>query len=133
MRHTLRKSEILRGRKNFQNVFDRGERIEGKILRCVVVKNSPAEGIGSSNIGVAFVVPRSIRRAVDRNRVKRLMRESYRLNKEILRPFPDRNVNCVSVIFLFSPLKRFSSHLPTFSEIEDDMKFILNAVAQWKP
>ncbi len=69
----LRKNEILRGRLQFDNIFKNGEWIPGKYSSVLFVKSD------SRKIG--FVVSKKIKKAVNRNRQKRLLREIYRLNK----------------------------------------------------
>lgn len=66
----------------------------------------------TSNVGyrVMFVVPkRRFRRAVDRNYIRRRMREAYRLNKDIL-SVPNQNI---FIAFLYHGVKAES-----FSEME---------------
>ena len=69
----LRKNEILRGRIGFNNVFENGKWLSGKYCSVLYVKSD------SRKIG--FVVSNRIKRAVFRNRQKRLLREIFRLNK----------------------------------------------------
>ena len=69
----LRKNEILRGRNSFSNVFKKGKLISGKYSSILYIKSD------SSKVG--FVVSKRIKKAVTRNRQKRLLREIYRLNK----------------------------------------------------
>jgi ribonuclease P protein component len=78
-RFNLPKDEILRGRENFNQVFKRGQKFTGNNITIFYLEAD------SKKIG--FVVSRKIRKAVVRNRYKRLLREIYRLNKE---KFPEK-------------------------------------------
>ncbi len=135
MRQTLKKSEILRGRKNFQLLFEKGKKFEGRYLRCLFLQN-PAwrEEAGNSiaKIRFAVAVSRSIRRAVDRNRIKRLVRESYRKNKEIIFARLTDEAQPAAFIFVFSSLRRAERKpmLPSYHEVEQDVKLLLTMIAQ---
>jgi ribonuclease P protein component len=74
------KSEKLKSSKTIENLF-----LEGKTISKFPIKIFflPKENI-ESNLA-AFAVPkRNFKSAVDRNRVKRQLREAYRLNKQML-------------------------------------------------
>ena len=130
VRYTLRKSEIIRGKKNLKEIFSYGKRIKGKFLQAVVrVKSQPGES--GRSVLVGFFARRSVKRAVDRNRVKRLMRESYRLNKHRLQSPADKLPECVEIVFLFPPTQATPAHpIPTFAQVESDVIQILTMVSE---
>ncbi|APD07170.1 ribonuclease P [Flavobacteriaceae bacterium UJ101] len=76
-RYTLSKEEKLKSKKSIERLFSEGKSFVQHPIRIVYIKNE------TSDINqVAFSVSkRNFKLAVDRNRVKRLMREAYRLNK----------------------------------------------------
>ena len=84
---SLKKEERLRLRRDFDRVFSKGESVKNEYLRVVFTKNE----IGFRRIGV--VVRRKIGKAVYRNRLRRLIKEVFRNNKDI---FPES----VDVVFL---------------------------------
>jgi ribonuclease P protein component len=78
----LPKKRILRGRDNFQRLFDDQTAVAYftshiKIRFCVFDDKT-----GGCKMG--FIVPKRLGNAVQRNRVKRLFREAYRLNQYML-------------------------------------------------
>jgi ribonuclease P protein component len=75
----LQKNEILRGKENFNNVFEFGVVISGKNVSIFYLQAD------SRKIG--FIVSKKVKKAVSRNRYKRVLREIYRLNKE---KFPEK-------------------------------------------
>ncbi|MEO2067941.1 MAG: ribonuclease P protein component [Desulfurobacteriaceae bacterium] len=87
VRFTFRKFERLRKQKEFQNVFENGKSIGGAYVAFYFIPND----LGYPRGG--FIASKKIsKKAVDRNRAKRLMREVFRLNKHKLKP--------VDVIFI---------------------------------
>ncbi|MCH8271855.1 MAG: ribonuclease P protein component [Candidatus Marinimicrobia bacterium] len=74
MDNCLPKKEILRGKKNIDFVFHNGSRLTSNGLT--------AHWIKSLSRKVAFFVSTKAGNSVTRNKIKRLLRESYRLNKD---------------------------------------------------
>jgi ribonuclease P protein component len=74
MRSSLKKSEILRERKEISRLFENGEWDKGRFINIVTL---PAD-----ERRVLFAIARHIKGAVIRNRGKRYLRECYRNNKE---------------------------------------------------
>jgi ribonuclease P protein component len=130
LRHTLRKSEILRGQKNFSFVFQHGKRIEGTFLRCFFCSATTEARVGLPRYRIGFAVSRNIRRAVDRNRMKRLLRESYRRNKEIL--YATQEVSSVphDIILLYTRRVARAEELPSFRLVQDEVKGLLQKISR---
>ena len=81
MRATYSKSEKLKSKKLIEQLFVEGQWVSSFPLRMVYL---PTEFKDSAvKVGVS-VSKRQFKKAVDRNRIKRLMRESYRLNKHVI-------------------------------------------------
>lgn len=85
-RHTLTRKERLRGEKTIERLFNgSGSRAMAAFpLRLVCMAAERKEGEATAQMMVC-VPKRRLHDAVDRNRVKRQVREAYRLNKHILR------------------------------------------------
>jgi ribonuclease P protein component len=77
MKKRLLKKFILRKNCSFQNVYRSGKSYANKMLVLYVLHNTAHEG---RRIG--FAAGKKLGCAVVRNRVKRLLREAYRLNQE---------------------------------------------------
>lgn len=73
----LRKAEILHGYRSFSRVIGEGRSVARPPVR-LFVRVDPTLG---STLKVGFSVSRSVRGAVQRNRFRRLLRESFRLNR----------------------------------------------------
>lgn len=79
-RHSLSKDERLHGKKDISELLAKGKfRTNGSIRYCF----RPDNGLTYSRMMVS-VPKRLFRRAVRRNRIKRLVRESFRLQKHLL-------------------------------------------------
>ncbi|WP_228853089.1 ribonuclease P protein component [Aegicerativicinus sediminis] len=79
MRYTYKKNEKLKNKRLIDALFSEGKSISVYPLRMIYI-SLPEEQNKIWKVGVS-VSKRSFKRAVDRNRIKRLMRECYRLNK----------------------------------------------------
>lgn len=77
--YKLPKKRILRKNKEFQKVYRYGHSYADRYL-VLYVFSSPAEGPK-----VGFAAGKKLGNAVTRNRVKRLLREAYRLNQDMLK------------------------------------------------
>lgn len=79
-REGLSRAERLSRKRDFERVFREGRRLDLPYLRIVYAENGrPWRRIG-------FAVSRKVGRAVVRNRIKRILRETFRRHKEIFPP-----------------------------------------------
>lgn len=80
MKNTYNKQEKLKSKKRIELLFEEGRSVKAFPLRMVFLETPlPLEEV-SIQAGVS-VSKRNHKLAVTRNRIKRLMRETYRLNK----------------------------------------------------
>ncbi len=82
MKHTLEKEERLKSRKLIERLYNDGNSVKAFPLRMVFLQTEHTSNF-PAQMGVS-VAKRNFKLAVHRNRIKRLIRECYRLQKEIV-------------------------------------------------
>ena len=113
VRYTLRKREILRSRKEIRELFKNGSSFFLYPYKFIYRITSE----GEKPLRVLFTVPvKHFKRATDRNKIRRRMREAFRLNKQMLKEDMGENLSITVAIIYISRFK-----LP-FSEMEDKLK-----------
>ena len=94
------KSEKLKSLKLFEQLFQEGKSLNKFPFKLLWIKEIPSTDFP---VKVGFAVSsRKIKLAVKRNRMKRLMRESYRLNKKALIDYCIKNEMGLAMVFMFN-------------------------------
>lgn len=121
LRSTLAKGEVLRGYRAFSRVIGEGQSLLRGTLRCFFI----IEPGFDSRVRVGFSVSRSIRHAVERNRVRRWMREAYRKHKGLLADIPQSNIGSLSIVFMASAGDRSVHRGDTYATTEQAIVIFL--------
>lgn len=80
---TFKKEERLKSRKIIKNLFESGKIIHQYPFKVLYFIEKNKENKYPAQIAIS-VSKRNFKRAVDRNSIKRKIRESYRRNKQVL-------------------------------------------------
>lgn len=97
---SLPKTEILRGRTYLDRLFSQGQWMQEPPFRAVFLLRS-ADDLPPIRVG--FVVSKRVsKKAVERNRIRRMMREAYRLNKHEASSWLSQNQQGLDVFILYT-------------------------------
>ncbi len=95
-RYTFSKDEKLKSKKLIDRLFARGKGISANPVRLVYLVE---ESDRQNPLALFTVSKKNFKKAVDRNRIKRQMREIYRLNRD--RYFPAGSPNPYLLGFIY--------------------------------
>ncbi len=82
-----------------------------------------------TRIKAGFTIKRGIMKAVQRNKIKRLMREAFRLHKKIIMPTTTNIDKSIELVFIFSSSPKILVKQPLFNTICQKVKTILSTIA----
>lgn len=98
MKYTFKKGERLKSRKLIERLFIEGKRLKSASLQMVFLQiEHDSDNLYQAGFSVA---KKRFKKAVDRNRIKRLMREAYRLQKHQLLVYKGENYT-KKYVFMF--------------------------------
>jgi ribonuclease P protein component len=119
-KNTFKKEERLKSRKLIESLFAEGSVINQFPFRLIYKIGELNDSDSISKIAVS-VSKRNFKRAVDRNYIKRKLRESFRKNKNLLyKTLLETNQNvCFIVIYI-------AKEDISYQDIEKEMKLLLN-------
>lgn len=121
---TLGKNERLKSRKQIEQLFKEGKTFAVSPLRIYYAVNPSSLLFSPLQFGAA-VGTKHFKHAVDRNRVKRLIREAYRLQKNDLHEQLKLKKVTVNVFFIYT-----GKELPEYQLIYERVRIALQKLEQ---
>jgi ribonuclease P protein component len=110
-RYTFKKEEKLKSRKAIDQLFKQGRSFSNFPFRIIWEFNEAA----LTELQTGFTVSsKNFKKAVDRNRIKRLMREAYRLQKSPLQDHLKEKGKKLAVFFIY-----VGNEIPSYSFISE--------------
>ena len=121
---TFQKKDKLKSRKQTQFLFAKGQSMNAFPIKLIYTLESNEPGSVQTGVGAPS---RTFRKAVDRNRVKRLLREGYRLERpEFITSSVDAlNKLRVNLFFLYTDATVISQ-----KEIQEKIKQLLSRLSE---
>jgi ribonuclease P protein component len=121
---TLGKNERLKSRKLIEQIFNEGKSFTIQPYKIYYLFPGKTHNIQYSMFNIQFttgVSSKNFKKAVDRNRIKRLTREAYRLQKKELQDVLKQKDLQVNIFFIYT-----GKELPGFNTAKEKVNVILN-------
>ena len=117
IRYTLGKEERLKSRKVIEHLFKKGKSFSIFPLRVVWQYQQNA----TATLQAGFTASsKNFKKAVDRNRIRRLMKEAYRLQKNELQQILQVNNKSIAIFIIY-----VGKELPLYQLISDKTNAVL--------
>lgn len=120
---TLKKEERLKRRKIIEKLFSEGRAVTAFPIRVQYKKDDPLLTVP---LQAGFSVSsRNFKKAVDRNRIKRLMREAYRLQKAPLEQALQTKQQHLALFLIYT-----GKELPEYALVSNKIDVVLKKLLQ---
>ena len=123
-RNTFSKQQRLKSRKKLQQVFAGRKAVFAENIKVLYLAEDADKGFVQCGVGLSG---RYFKKAVDRNRVKRLLREAYRLQQHPLVQVAEKNNKQISVFILYT-----GKQLPQYDRLFESVGIALQKLIQSK-
>lgn len=115
--YTLGKNERLKSRKEIELLFNSGKRFSETPLKIFYLLNDSSKPSLKMGVGISS---RNFKKAVDRNRIKRQIREAWRLQKMYLEEKPRKLGLQLNVFIIYT-----GREIPQTKQIVDSVMKVL--------
>ena len=123
LRYTFGKGERLKSKKLIEALFETGRSADVSFLKVIWVATDLE--LAFPALAAFSVSKKKFAKAVDRNRLKRLMREAYRLQKNELYGFLQEKDKRIVLMFIYTGRKK-----TTFSKVKKNLSALLEILKE---
>ncbi|MBU3744241.1 MAG: ribonuclease P protein component [Sediminibacterium sp.] len=118
---TYPRTEKLKSRKLIQELFAKGKSVSAAPIKCLfLIQPEGMTELIQTGVGVSA---RNFRKSVQRNRIKRMLREAYRNNNQSLHQALSQKQQSLAVFMLY-----LGKDLPEWNELQTAVKSALEKV-----
>jgi ribonuclease P protein component len=103
---SLPKTYLLRKKSEYDNVYLRGKRVHGENFSLILLPNT----LGHNRLGIS--IHGQFKGAAKRNRIKRIIREFFRLDRRFLQEKSSRSCELPSMDIVITVRKGFNLEKP---------------------
>ncbi|HMR91136.1 MAG TPA: ribonuclease P protein component [Chitinophagaceae bacterium] len=121
---TLSKQERLKSRKQIEQLFQAGARISVPLFRVSYLYGGAGDEVLLFGTGASS---RHFKRAVDRNRIKRLTREAWRLQKNELKEKLQQQGHSLHIFFIYT-----GKEIPVYADVYAAVGKVIQKLVQAK-
>ena len=133
IRYTLGKTERLKSRKLIEYLFKEGKAFSVFPLRVFYTTEFPDSAIAQNKLQAGFSVStRNFKKAVDRNKIKRLMREAYRLQKNPLTTQIENSDKKIAFFFVYTG-NEIPDYKLIYEKIGNSIKRLIKIINETTP
>jgi len=118
---TLGKNERLKSRKLIEQLFSEGKKFAINPFRIFYVFNENKKASLQFGVGVSS---KNFKKSVDRNRIKRLIKECYRLQKLELQNKIEQQGGELNLFVIYT-----SKELPAYKDVYDKMEKVIEKLS----
>ena len=104
---SLPKTDLLRKKSEYDNVYLRGKRVHGENFSLILLPNN----LENNRLGIS--IHGQLKGAAKRNRIKRIIREFFRLDRRFLQEKSSRSSELSSMDIIITVRKGFHLEKPT--------------------
>lgn len=126
--YSFSRKEHLKSRKQIALLFQSGKTAKAYPIKCLfmLTDSTSVEALHEVPLKAAFTIPkRNFRKAVHRNRIKRQIIETFRLNRNVLNVVLEKKDKKIEMMFVFM------GNMPvSYEKLTSSMKKIIDKVSK---